>query len=315
MHTYSLLAPAKINLYLEILGYRPDGYHELAMVMQSIGLADRLTLRPLSTETIRLHCQHPDLPIASDNLAYRAAQLMATEFQDMFSKYGGIEITLDKRIPIGAGLAGGSTDAAAVLVGIDLLWRLGLTREELQTLGARLGSDVPFCIAGGTSLATGRGEILSPLPDLADLWLVLAKYRSLHISTAWAYQTYRQQFGQPYQPHPDRPAGERVRVGALVSAIAHRDHRQLGLHLTNDFERVIFPAHPQVQHLRDVLGAQPGVLGAMMSGSGPSVFALVESQALAVAVQTQVQAQLADPDLDVWVSQMMPAGIQIITAD
>ncbi len=313
MHTYSLLAPAKINLYLEILGYRPDGYHELAMVMQSIGLADRLTLRPLSTETIRLHCHHPDLTDTSNNLAYRAAHLMATEFQDMFSKYGGVDITLDKRIPIGAGLAGGSTDAAAVLVGIDLLWRLGLTREELQHLGARLGSDVPFCIAGGTSLATGRGEVLSPLTDLADLWIVLAKYRSLHIDTGWAYTTYRQQFGQPYVPHPDRPAGERVRSGPLVGAIAHRDHQQLGLHLNNDFERVIFPAHPQVQQLREVMQAQPGVLGAMMSGSGPSVFALVESQSEAIAVQTQVREQLANPDLDLWVTQVVPTGIQIIT--
>ncbi|UZQ54808.1 4-(cytidine 5'-diphospho)-2-C-methyl-D-erythritol kinase [Trichothermofontia sichuanensis B231] len=313
MHTYSLLAPAKINLYLEILGYREDGYHELAMVMQSIGLADRLTLRPLPTQTIRLLCHHPELTDTANNLAYRAAQLMATEFQDMFSKYGGVEITLDKRIPIGAGLAGGSTDAAAVLVGIDLLWRLGLTREELQHLGARLGSDVPFCIAGGTSLATGRGEVLSPLTDLADLWIVLAKYRSLHIDTGWAYRTYRQQFGQPYVPQPARPAGERVRSGALVSAIAHRDHRQLGLNLSNDFERVIFPAHPQVQQLREVLQVQPGVLGAMMSGSGPSVFALVESQAEAIAVQTQVREQLADPDLDLWVTQVIPTGIQIIT--
>ena len=144
MQTYTLIAPAKINLLLEIIGDRPDGFHELVMVLQSIDLADIVELKSLPGEQIHLNCTHPDVPQDSTNLAHRAAQLMQTQFPDR----GGVEITITKNIPIGAGLAGGSTDAAAVLVGLDLMWNLGLTQSELQILGAALGSDVPFCIVG-----------------------------------------------------------------------------------------------------------------------------------------------------------------------
>lgn len=162
MHSYTLIAPAKINLYLEIIGDRSDNYHELAMILQSIDLADEIQLRSLSTDMIRVHCNHPQVPKGQSNIAYRAAELMATQFPNIFAKYGGVEITITKRIPVAAGLAGGSTNAAAVLVGINLLWKLGLTQSELEELGATLGSDVPFCVAGGTAIATGRGEQLSP---------------------------------------------------------------------------------------------------------------------------------------------------------
>ena len=178
MRTYSLIAPAKINLYLEILGDRPDGFHELVMVMQSVGLADQIDLRANGTDLFRLHCDDPQVPKDPSNLAYRAAELMQQQFPDAFARYGGAEITIHKRIPIGAGLAGGSANAAAVLVGLDLLWELGLTQSELQELAAMIGSDIPFCVAGGTALATGRGEKLAPLVSLDQLYVVLAKYRS-----------------------------------------------------------------------------------------------------------------------------------------
>ncbi|MFM7384491.1 MAG: 4-(cytidine 5'-diphospho)-2-C-methyl-D-erythritol kinase, partial [Microcystaceae cyanobacterium] len=152
MHSYKLLAPAKINLYLEILGDRPDGYHELLMILQSIDLADHLEIRANSTDQIRFFCQHPEVPNDHQNLAYRAADLMGKNFPKAFANFGGVDIHLDKRIPVAAGLAGGSTDGAAVLVGINLLWELGLTLPELQTLAAQLGSDLPFCIAGGTAI-------------------------------------------------------------------------------------------------------------------------------------------------------------------
>ncbi|MCY7286637.1 MAG: 4-(cytidine 5'-diphospho)-2-C-methyl-D-erythritol kinase, partial [Cyanobacteria bacterium CAN_BIN43] len=132
MHSYSLIAPAKINLYLEIIGDRPDGYHELAMLLQSIDLADRVDLRLNGTQAIRVHCDEPEVPLDERNLAYKAAALMAEEFSEAYSRYGGVEISIHKRIPIGAGLAGGSTDAAAVLVGLNLMWSLGLTQSELQ---------------------------------------------------------------------------------------------------------------------------------------------------------------------------------------
>ncbi|RUR89421.1 hypothetical protein DSM107007_01070 [Nostoc sp. PCC 7120 = FACHB-418] len=145
MRSYKLIAPAKINLYLEIIGDRPDGYHELVMILQSIDLADEIEIHSLSSETIHVHCNHPQVPTDKSNLVYRAAELMVTRFPEAFTKHGGVDITVHKHIPVAAGLAGGSTNAAAVLVGIDLLWNLGLTQTELEELGSTLGSDVPLC--------------------------------------------------------------------------------------------------------------------------------------------------------------------------
>lgn len=312
MQSYSLIAPAKINLYLEIIGARPDGYHELVMILQNVGLADKIELRPNGTDKFRLHCDHPQVPLGPNNLAYRAAKLMAEQFPGVFANYGGADITIDKHIPVAAGLAGGSVNAAAVLVGLDLMWNLGLTQLELQELGARLGSDVPFCIAGGTALATGRGEELDPLPALNHLWVVLAKYRSLEVSTAWAYQTFRQQFGSTYVSDPESLEDRRQRVHSvgLVGAIVRRDKAKIGQLLYNDLERAVLPAYPQVSQLRQALQL-PGVLGVMMSGSGPTVFALTESEAQALQVLEQVKAAISDPDLDLWVTEVSSTGIQL----
>lgn len=308
MRAYTLIAPAKINLLLEIIGDRPDGFHELTMVLQSVELADWVDLRPLSVDRILLHCDHPQLPVDQRNLAYRAADLMMQRFPGLT----GVEITVHKRIPVGAGLAGGSADAAAVLVGLDLMWQLGLTQTELQELGAQLGSDVPFCITGGTALAVGRGEELSPLRDLEDLYVVLAKYRSLSVSTPWAYQTYREQFGDSYAQTPEAREVRRRQgdSAGLVNAITQQDSQQIAQHLHNDLERVVLPAYPQVQQLRDWLNGA-GVLGAMMSGSGPTVFALTDSRASAEGTAAGLKAALADPDLDIWVTKLSSGGVQI----
>jgi len=314
MHAYSLLAPAKINLYLEILGDRPDGFHELVMVMQSIDLADQIDLRPNGTDSFHLHCDHPEVPLNSSNLAYRAAALMSQQFPDSFARYGAVDITLHKRIPVGAGLAGGSGNAAAVLVGLDQLWGLGLTQSELQELGARLGSDVPFCIRGGTALATGRGEKLDELPDLDHLYIVLAKYRSLSVSTAWAYTAYRQQFGHAYLCAADDLECRRRQVhsGPMLTAIAQRNQAAIAQHLHNDLEKVVLPKYPQVERLRQTF-QQLSVLGTMMSGSGPTVFALVKTAEQAHTIQEQMQRQIAHPDLELWVAKFSPTGIQIST--
>ena len=313
MRSYNLIAPAKINLYLEILGARPDGYHELAMVMQTIDLADYIQLRSNGTDAIRIHCNHPLVPQDKTNIAYRAAVLMANQFPEAFAQYGGVEIEIEKRIPVAAGLAGGSTNAASVLVGLDLMWNLGLTQSELQELSAQLGSDVPFCVAGGTAIATGRGEKLSPLPDLEHLYVILAKYRSLQVSTAWAYTTYRQQFGNTYacdtQSLTER--SQKINSGALVNAIAHKNHAKIGQCLYNDLERVVLPAYPQVTQLRAAFHRADGILGTMMSGSGPTVFALAESQTQAEQIKHQVASQLSDPDLDFWVTKFTSAGIRV----
>ncbi|QSJ20737.1 4-(cytidine 5'-diphospho)-2-C-methyl-D-erythritol kinase [Nostoc sp. UHCC 0702] len=316
MRSYTLIAPAKINLYLEIIGDRADGYHELAMILQSIDLADQIQLHSIDSETIRVHCDHPQVPTDKSNLAYRAAELMAIQFPEAFSKYGGVEITVNKYIPVAAGLAGGSTNAAAVLVGIDLLWKLGLTQSELEELGATLGSDVPFCIAGGTAIATGRGEQLSPLPSLDTIYIVLAKYRSLEVSTAWAYKTYRQQFGNTYIRDTEDLAARAAAVhsGGIVKAIFEQDTAEIAQKLHNDLERVVLPAYPQVLQLRELFANQQGVLGTMMSGSGPTVFALVESEQQAQTVKLNIREAISSEDLELFVTRTTTHGIQIVSS-
>jgi 4-diphosphocytidyl-2-C-methyl-D-erythritol kinase len=313
MRSYSLIAPAKINLYLEIIGDRPDGYHELVMILQSINLADRINLRAINEGIISVHCNHPKVPTDNTNLVYRAAELMATSFPDAWAKYGGVEITVEKNIPVAAGLAGGSTNAAAVLVGIDLLWNLGLTQTEIEELGATLGSDIPFCVAGGTAIATGRGEQLAPLPSLDHIYIVLAKYRSLEVSTAWAYKTYRQEFGSNYIRDTEDLAARAAAVhsGEMVKAIVHKDATEIAQKLHNDLERVVLPAYPQVTQLRELFATQPGVLGTMMSGSGPSVFAIVESEEQAQAIKQSVREAIPDEDLELFVTRTITHGIQI----
>jgi 4-diphosphocytidyl-2-C-methyl-D-erythritol kinase len=313
MKSYTLIAPAKINLDLEILGIRPDNYHELVMVMQTIDLADRVEIRSVSNDNIILHCGHPKVPLDRSNLAYRAAELMQQEFPNAFVEYGGVEITLHKHIPIAAGLAGGSGNAAAVLVGIDLLWELGLTQNDLQVLGSRLGSDVPFCISGGTAIATGRGEVISPLPSLEGIYVVLGKYQSLEVSTPWAYNTYRQAFGHEYAHEPVSIAerSHHVHSGELVRAIVAKDAVKIGQRLYNDLEKVVLPAYPLVSQLRTEFQRHPN-LGTMMSGSGPTVFSLAKSREQADLIYHQVRAALPDPDLELFVTQFCDRGVRLI---
>lgn len=312
MRLYSLLAAAKINLYLEIVGDRRDGYHELVMVMQSVNLCDRVTVRSLGTDDIRIRCDHPLVPTDASNLAYRAAALLAQTFPNVLTKFGGVEITIEKQIPVGAGLAGGSTNAAAVLVGLDMLWKLGLTQSELQALGAKLGSDVPFCVVGGTAIATGRGEALDPLKSLDNLSVVLAKYHSLSVSTPWAYQTYRQQFGDQYIQDLDqmRARQQSIRSSDIVSAIIDQAGATIGQDLSNDLEKVVLSAHPQVAHLKEVLMSLGGI-GTLMSGSGPTVFTLAETADAAAAIAAKLRQHIPDPDLGIWTAQLIPSSIQL----
>ncbi|MGF1482349.1 MAG: 4-(cytidine 5'-diphospho)-2-C-methyl-D-erythritol kinase [Cyanophyceae cyanobacterium] len=312
MRSYSLLAPAKINLYLEILGDRPDGFHELVMLLQSIDLCDRIDLHPNGTDAVRIYCQDPQVPLDQTNSAYQAAQVMFESYPETYANYGGIDITIEKNIPVAAGLAGGSCDAAAVLVGINLMWQLGLTQPELQILAARVGSDVPFCVSGGTAIATGRGEKLDPIPDLNNLAIVLAKYRSLSIAAAWAYQRYKQQFSESYVRDPDAILSRSAQVhsGPLVKAVIKKNGELIGQLLYNDLERVVLSAFPQVAHLRETLQSLGG-LGTVMSGSGPTVFSLCETRAEAQQIQQQLRASIPDPDLEIWTAQLIGNGIAV----
>ena len=294
----SLKAAAKINLYLEITGSRADGYHDLVMILQSIDLCDRVDIRKIGTDEIQVNCTNPEVPCDRTNLAYKAAALM----QSAYPEIGGMEITIDKQIPMGAGLAGGSTNAAAVLVGIDRLWELGLTQSQICDFAAQLGSDIPFCVTGGTALATGRGEVLSPLPDLKDLIFVICKPRQISISTPWAYQTFRSQ-----GLLATSPAKEQNFSSQMVAAIATGNEstpKKIGRLLYNDLERAVFPAYPELVALKNKLLDQE-CLGAMMSGSGSTIFAIAPDLERA----QQIAATVKTDDIDVWVVKSLVRSI------
>jgi 4-diphosphocytidyl-2-C-methyl-D-erythritol kinase len=182
----------------------------------------------------------------------------------------------------------------------------------LEEFGAQLGSDVPFCLAGGTALATGRGEKLDALQGLDNLYVVLAKYRSLSVSTPWAYKTYRQTFGDSYLREADlEHRRQQVHAGPMMAAIARRNGIQIGKLLYNDLEKVVLPEYPQVLKLRETFD-QIGTLGTMMSGSGPTVFALAESLSEAEKIREKMQIAIPDPDLDLWVTKFRQSGIQVV---
>jgi 4-diphosphocytidyl-2-C-methyl-D-erythritol kinase len=308
MTVYQLLAPAKINLHLEILGLRPDNFHELAMVMQSVELADLVEVKAAVQNEIILHCDVAAVPQDQTNLAYQAAALM----QQRFDRSTGVEITLHKRIPMAAGLAGGSGNAAATLVGINLLWNLGLSIAALQELGAELGSDVPFCISGGTAIATGRGETIQQVSSLSTGAVVLGKYRSLSVSTPWAYQTYRQQFKDSYAIGNELlTKSQTIHQKPLLTAIQQQNISQIGQLLYNDLEKVVLPAYPLVAQLRAAFSTT-NHQGVMMSGSGPTVFALAQDLAAAEAIAAAVRQQLPDPDLELFVTRFSGQGIKVV---
>ena len=312
----TILANAKINLYLEIVGSRPDGFHELVMVMQSVDLCDRITLRPLSTPNIRIECNHPQVPTDASNLAYKAVTLLQKTFPNRTNQFGGVEIEIDKKIPVGAGLAGGSSNAAATLLGLNMLWKLGLTRIELQDLGAQLGSDIPFCFVGGCAIATGRGEEVASVSNTPKLTAVLAKYNSLSVSTPWAYKTYRQQFEHTYLPidaHSTLEARQaRLHSREMVKALRDLNPPTIGNHLHNDLEKVVLPAHPKVAQLKETMSAATAVqggLGTMMSGSGPTVFSLCEMPEQAEAIAQTIRQQIDDSELQVFVAPFSAYGL------
>ena len=264
-------ANAKINLTLDILGKRPDGYHEVAMVMQEISLADRLCLEK-APAGICLKLDVPGLPADQRNLAWRAARLI----MDAYHIDGGVKIELQKRIPIAAGLAGGSADAAGVLRGMNELFGLGLTAETLCSLGAQLGSDIPFCIMGGTMLATGRGEMLKRLPPLPECFVVLAK-PPISVSTAWAYQHY-DLLGAEH--HPDNEA--------VQKQIAAKDIKAVSRLLCNVLESVTIKKHKEIDGYKKLMDDN-GAMASMMSGSGPTVFALADTEQTAAAIADAVK--------------------------
>ncbi|MFC4075548.1 4-(cytidine 5'-diphospho)-2-C-methyl-D-erythritol kinase [Salinithrix halophila] len=258
----SVKAPAKINLTLDVLHKRPDGYHDLEMVMTTVDLADRIDL----TETsggIRLESTSGFVPFDDRNLAYRAAALI----KERFGIQKGVHILIHKHVPVAAGLAGGSSDAAATLRGLNTMWDLGLSPEELGDLGLALGSDVPFCVRGGTAIARGRGEKLTPLSPPPPCWVVLAKPPH-GVSTAEVFQALDM-----------RKIAERPNLEGMLKAIDQGDFPSVCSHLSNVLEGVTMPAYPKVRFLKERM-VSFGADGVLMSGSGPTVFGLVKKESV-----------------------------------
>mgnify|MGYP001475890627 CR=1 FL=1 len=257
-------APAKINLTLDALHKRKDGYHELESIMTTVDLADRIDLYLRPDHRITLESSSGLVPHDEKNLAYRAALLL----QEKTGIRKGVHIQIHKRIPVAAGLAGGSSDAAATLRGCNRLWGLGLSEKELIELGAMIGSDVPFCVHAGTALAKGRGEILVNLPSPPLCWVVLAK-PPISVPTADIFQ--RLDINQVQ----DRPPTEK-----MIQAIYDGDYGAITKNLANILEAVTFELYPEVKKIKDKI-QKFGADGVLMSGSGPTIFSLVKTDARA----------------------------------
>ena len=264
MNKLTMEAPAKINLGLDVLRRRPDGYHDLRMVMQTISLKDELVLTQTEEPGIFLTVESEregELPADNKNLAYRAAALLLREFPQP----GGVRIQLKKRIPIAAGLAGGSTDAAATLLGMNRLFDLGLSLPELQKRGVTLGADIPYCLMKGTALAEGIGERLTRLPKAPACHVLLAK-PDVSVSTAWVYQNLHL---TEDTVHPD--------IDEMTRCLAEGNLTKLCACLGNVLETVTIPAYPVIARIKAQM-KEEGALGALMSGSGPTVFGLFDSR-------------------------------------
>ena len=257
-------AYAKINLTLAVGEKRPDGYHEVVSVMQRVSLCDTLTAEQ-TREGITLTCSDPALPSGEENLAHRAASLFFRET----GIAGGAALTLEKRIPSQAGLGGGSSDAASALLALRKLYAPALSDTELETMAAALGSDVPFFIRGGTQLATGRGEVLSPLPSLTDGWFVIVKPTE-SFSTPAMYRRL------------DEPGSVLVRNSRYMQdAVAANNVHAVAAELHNSFERVV-PKDSSLRTIKDALRAH-GALASLLSGSGSAVFGLFDAETAARA--------------------------------
>ncbi len=266
MERIRLKARAKINLGLDVLRRREDGYHEVRMIMQTVGLYDLLTITKTQAPKIHVRTNLPYLPGNENNLVYKAAKLLMDEFH----LPGGLFIDLKKKIPVAAGMAGGSTDAASVLYGLNRLYGLGLRTEELMERGVRLGADVPYCLMRGTALAEGIGEKLTRLPPMPPCPVLVAK-PGISVSTRFVYENLHANELRREQ-HPD--------INASIAAIREGNLREVARTMGNVLELVTAREYPVIEEIKDVM-RRSGALGAMMSGSGPTVFGLFEDKGTA----------------------------------
>jgi 4-diphosphocytidyl-2-C-methyl-D-erythritol kinase len=275
MDKIQLKALAKINLGLDVLRRREDGYHEVKMIMQTIGLHDDLEIRKTKTPGIQVKTNLYYLPTNENNLVYKAAKLLMDEFQIQ----DGVSIQLKKRIPVAAGMAGGSSDGATVLWGINQMYGLGLSMQALMERGVRLGADVPYCIQRGTALAEGIGEKLSVLPPMPKCTILIAK-PGISVSTKFVYENLHANDLKPEQ-HPD--------VDSMIEAMRQKDLGLLCSRMGNVLETVTIPAYPVINEIKRTM-MDNGAIGSMMSGSGPTVFGIFDSPAAAKQAVKAVRA-------------------------
>ena len=267
-----LKALAKVNLGLDVLGVRENGYHDVRMVMQTIYLYDKVTIQKTEEAGIRLKTNLDFLPVDEKNIAYKAAKLLIDEFEIK----EGVEIILEKRIPVAAGMAGGSSNAAAVLVGMNRLFELGLGQKQLMERGVHLGADVPYCIMRGTVLAEGIGEILTPLAPLPKCYFVVAK-PPISVSTKTVYEKLD---SHEIEEHPD--------IDTVIEGLQEGNLKKVAENMGNVLERVTIQDYPVIEEIKNVM-KQSGALNAMMSGSGPTVFGIYEDKKLANETKQRIK--------------------------
>ena len=261
MYTIQMKALAKVNLGLDVIRRREDGYHEVKMIMQTLDLFDHVTLEKRDEAGITLETNLSFLPVDEQNIAYRAAKMLMDEFQIP----GGLHIKIEKNIPVAAGMAGGSTNGAAVLYGMNKIYQLGLSTKELMERGVRLGADVPYCILRGTVLSEGIGEVLTPVAPMPDCYILVAK-PPISVSTKHVYENLKL---DQIKTHPD--------IDGMIDALAAKDLVGITSRMENVLETVTIPEHPEIQLIKDQM-MEAGALNALMSGSGPTVFGIFEDK-------------------------------------
>lgn len=274
MNQMRLKALAKINLGLDVLRRKEDGYHEVKMIMQTIQLHDQIHMKKIEEDEIWIHTNLYYLPNNENNLAYKAAKML----KDEFHLPGGVSINLKKVIPVAAGMAGGSSDAAAVLYGMNKMYGLKLSMQELMDRGVKLGADVPYCIMRGTALAEGIGEKLTKLPTMPKCHILIAK-PPINVSTKFVYENLHANDLKP-EDHPQ--------VDAQLEALKEGNLEKLVAHMGNVLERVTVPEYPVINEIKELMRAN-GALGAMMSGSGPTVFGIFTEYAKAKAAYQAIE--------------------------
>jgi len=276
MNFVKVYANAKINLALDVLGKREDGYHELSTIMQTVGFRDKLYIRKLYTSRIKVSSNAKWLPTDERNLAYRAAKMLLERFESPF----GVFIEIDKRIPICAGLGGGSADAAAALLGVKRLLNLRMSMDELMEIGARLGADVPFCLMKGTALAGGIGEELTPLKPCPDVHILIAK-PPVSVSTKEVFRQFRLE-----------NVAKRPNINKMILDIENGDIKAVAAGLSNVLESVTAKEFVVIERLKRIMLAN-GALGSVMSGSGPTVFGMFEDKSAAQKALLVIRSDLS----------------------